>query len=62
MHQVLVVDKNKNALKPCQPTRARELLIKGKATVLCHDPFTIILKYEVKSCEWVRSDDPDISK
>ena len=62
MQQVLVVDKNGTALIPCHPARARELLTKGKAAVLCHDPFTIILKYEVTSCDtWIRLDDPDIS-
>ena len=44
MQRVLVVDKNKQALMPCRPARARRLLKSGKAAVLRHFPFTIILK------------------
>jgi 5-methylcytosine-specific restriction endonuclease McrA len=43
MQRVLVVDKNRNPLMPCNPARARELIKKGKAKVLRHYPFTIIL-------------------
>jgi len=43
MQRVLVVDKNRNPLMPCHPARARELLDKGKATVLRQFPFTIML-------------------
>ena len=48
MQRVLVVDKNKTPLMPCHPARAKELLNKGKAAVLHHYPFTIILKYDVE--------------
>jgi 5-methylcytosine-specific restriction endonuclease McrA len=44
MQRVLVIDKNKKALMPCQPARARELLKSGKAAVHRRFPFTIILK------------------
>jgi 5-methylcytosine-specific restriction endonuclease McrA len=44
MQRVLVVDKNREPLMPCQPARARELLKAGKAAVLRRYPFTIILK------------------
>lgn len=44
MQRVLVIDKNKKALMPCQPARARELLTSGKAAVYRRFPFTIILK------------------
>jgi 5-methylcytosine-specific restriction endonuclease McrA len=43
MQKVLVVDKNRKALMPCHPARARELLKKGKAAILRRFPFTIIL-------------------
>jgi len=44
MQRVLVIDKNKQALMPCHPSWARELLRKGKAAVYRTFPFTIILK------------------
>ena len=44
MQRVLVIDKNKKALMPCHPARARELLASGKAAVHRRFPFTIILK------------------
>ena len=44
MQRVLVIDKNKKALMPCHPARARELLNAGKAAVYRRFPFTIILK------------------
>lgn len=44
MQRVLVVDRNKNALMPCHPSRARQLLKQGKAAVFRRYPFTIILK------------------
>ena len=44
MQRVFVLDKNKQPLMPCHPTRARELLTKGKAAVFRRYPFTIILK------------------
>ncbi|MDQ7024296.1 MAG: RNA-guided endonuclease IscB [Anaerolineae bacterium] len=44
MQRVLVVDKNKEALMPCHPARARHLLKNGKAAVFRKYPFTIILK------------------
>jgi 5-methylcytosine-specific restriction endonuclease McrA len=43
MQRVLVVDKNKQPLMPCHPTRARQLLNRGRAAVLRRYPFTIIL-------------------
>ena len=44
MQRVLVIDKNKKALMPCHPARAKELLNAGKAAVYRRFPFTIILK------------------
>ena len=44
MQRVLVIDKNKKALMPCHPARAKELFDKGKAAVYRRFPFTIILK------------------
>ncbi|MBK1642150.1 HNH endonuclease [Chromatium okenii] len=41
---VLVLDTERQSLSPCHPARARELLKNGKAAVLRHYPFTIILK------------------
>ena len=41
--RVLVIDRQKKALMPCHPARARELLKKGKAAVFRKYPFTIIL-------------------
>jgi 5-methylcytosine-specific restriction endonuclease McrA len=43
MQRVLVLDKNKNALMPTTPARARELLDKGRAAVFRRYPFTIII-------------------
>src|SRR5688572_19407063 len=44
MQRVLVLDKNKQALMPCHPARARELLREGKAVVFRKFAFTIILQ------------------
>jgi 5-methylcytosine-specific restriction endonuclease McrA len=44
MQRVLVVDKNKQPLMPCNPARAKLLLKRGKASVFRQYPFTIILK------------------
>src|SRR5215207_1926273 len=44
MQRVLVINKNKKALMPCHPARARDLLTSGKAAVYRRFPFTIILK------------------
>ncbi len=44
MQRVLVIDKNKKALMPTHPARAKELLDAGKAAVYRRFPFTIILK------------------
>ncbi|MBF0344358.1 MAG: RRXRR domain-containing protein [Nitrospirae bacterium] len=44
MQRVLVLDRNKKALMPCTPVRARRLLTMGKAAVYRRYPFTIILK------------------
>jgi len=43
MQRVFVVNKNREPLMPCHPARARELLKNGRAKVLRHYPFTIIL-------------------
>lgn len=48
MQKVFVLDKNKRPLMPCHPSRARELLTQGKASVLRLYPFTLILKERVK--------------
>jgi len=44
MQRILVIDKNKKALMPCHPARARELLTSGKAAIQRRFPLTIILK------------------
>jgi 5-methylcytosine-specific restriction endonuclease McrA len=44
MQRVLVIDKNKKALMPTHPARARALLKAGKAAVFRRFPFTLILK------------------
>src|SRR5215216_4644456 len=44
MQRVLVLDKNQQALMPCHPARARELLREGQAAVFRKFPFTIILQ------------------
>lgn len=40
---VFVLDSDRQPLDPCHPARARELLRKGRASVVRHYPFTIIL-------------------
>jgi 5-methylcytosine-specific restriction endonuclease McrA len=45
---VLVVDHDRRALTPCTPARARQLLAKGKATVIRRFPFTIILREKLE--------------
>ncbi|MGL5875234.1 MAG: RNA-guided endonuclease IscB [Xenococcaceae cyanobacterium] len=42
--RVFVLDKNLNPLDPTHPTRARELLNKGRAKVFKRYPFTIVLQ------------------
>src|SRR5260370_1313428 len=44
MSRVFVVDTNRQPLNPVRPGYARLLLTQGKATVLKHFPFTIVLK------------------
>ena len=44
MQRVLVLDKNQQALMPCHPARARQMLREGQAAVFRQFPFTIILK------------------
>ena len=44
---VFVLDADRRPLSPCHPARARELLRRGKASVLRRFPFTIILKRTV---------------
>ncbi|MCI0714116.1 MAG: RNA-guided endonuclease IscB [Chloroflexi bacterium] len=41
--RVFVVDKNEQPLMPCHPARARMLLKKGRAEIVKHDPFTIMI-------------------
>ncbi|GBF04741.1 HNH endonuclease [Deinococcus aerius] len=43
-NRALVVSATHKPLMPCHPARARELLRKGRAAVLRHQPFTIVLK------------------
>jgi hypothetical protein len=42
--RVFVVDVRGNPLMPCEPARARQMLAKGRAVVVCRAPFTIRLK------------------
>lgn len=55
MQHVLVLDQHQQPLMPCHPSRARQLLRKGKAAVYRRTPFTIILREreggEVQSME-----------
>src|ERR1700737_2604499 len=51
MSQVFVVDTNKHPLQPVHPGRARLLLSSGKAAVLKHYPFSIILKTAIEKPE-----------
>jgi 5-methylcytosine-specific restriction endonuclease McrA len=44
VQHVFVLDRRGNALMPCHPARARELLKKGRAVVVRRSPFTIRLK------------------
>src|ERR1019366_9110112 len=48
MSYVFVVDTKKKPLNPVHPGEARYLLKAGKAAVLKHFPFTIILTYAVE--------------
>ncbi|MCP4353965.1 MAG: HNH endonuclease, partial [Desulfobacterales bacterium] len=45
--KVFVLDTDGKPLNPCRPSRARQLLKRGKAAVFRRFPFTIILKYKV---------------
>ena len=49
MSKVFVMDTEKRPLNPISPAKARILLTQKKAAVFRHQPFTIILKYAVKS-------------
>lgn len=49
MSKVFVMDAEKRPLNPISPAKARILLTQKKAAVFRHQPFTIILKYAVKS-------------
>ena len=49
MSDVFVVDTNKKPLNPVHPGEARFLLKAGKAVVLKHYPFTIVLKRAVET-------------
>ncbi|HWR25722.1 MAG TPA: RNA-guided endonuclease IscB, partial [Methanosarcina sp.] len=42
---VFVINKNNKPLMPCKPSKARKLLIKGKAKVISRLPFTIKLLF-----------------
>lgn len=44
VRHVFVLDTERKPLMPCRPSRAKELLKKGKAAVFRRHPFTIILK------------------
>jgi len=44
MSRILVVDAQRQPLMPCRPARARQLLKEGKAAILRHAPFVLILK------------------
>ncbi|SMB97151.1 HNH endonuclease [Thermanaeromonas toyohensis ToBE] len=46
---VLVQNKDGSPLSPCHPARARIMLKKGKAKVVCTYPFTIKLTYKVEN-------------
>ena len=48
MSHVFVVDADRQPLNPVHPGRARILLSRGKAAVLKHCPFTLILKTRVE--------------
>jgi len=48
MSKVFVVDANKHPLNPVHPGYARLLLKQGKAAVLRHYPFVLILHAEVE--------------
>ncbi|NEO49603.1 MAG: HNH endonuclease [Moorea sp. SIO4A3] len=49
--RVFVLDKNKKALDPCHPARARKLLSSGRAKVFRRYPFTIIVQEkEAENC------------
>jgi 5-methylcytosine-specific restriction endonuclease McrA len=44
MQRVFVLETDRKPLMPCRPSRAKELLKKGKAAVFRRYPFTIIMK------------------
>ena len=50
-NRVFVLDVNRVPLAPCHPARARELLRKGKATVIRKYPFTVILNRKIPDSE-----------
>ena len=43
MNRVFVLSSTGKPLAPCHPSRARELLNKGKACIYSKEPFTIML-------------------
>ncbi len=49
MNHVFVLNSRREPLQPCHPAQARILLRSGKASVLRHAPFTIVLKGEEKT-------------
>ena len=49
MSRVFILDAERKPLYPCHQGRGRKLLAEGKASILRHYPFTIIMKKEVKS-------------
>lgn len=44
---VLVCDANRRLLRPCHPARARELLTRKRARMLCADPPLLQLRHAV---------------
>lgn len=50
-NKVFLLDTNRKPLNPITPRQARKLLEKGKAAVLRHYPFTLILKREIENPE-----------
>ena len=47
MQHIFVLNANRTPLMPCHPARARQILRRGRAAVLRHRPFTIILKEQI---------------
>lgn len=54
---VFVISKRNKPLDPCHPAKARKLLKERKATIVKRYPFTIKLKYDIKSNEQNKPND-----